>query len=139
MKIDHIGIVVRSIESGISHWEKMFDYQLASEIVVNARQMVRVAFLRKEGSVTIKLVEPIGEESPVYRFARKGGGLHHLCFYCADVKNEVSILEQKGARCIARPQPGEAFNNKEIAFLLVGQNLNVELIDTREKKGWTTT
>ena len=34
------------------------------------------------------------------------------------------------------PEPGEAFNNRNIGFLLVPGNLNIELIDTTEKHGW---
>jgi hypothetical protein len=34
------------------------------------------------------------------------------------------------------PQPGEAFGNKDIAFFLANNNLNVELIDTLFKQGW---
>jgi hypothetical protein len=33
------------------------------------------------------------------------------------------------------PQPGEAFNNHEIAFLLARYGLNIELIDTEERYG----
>jgi hypothetical protein len=34
------------------------------------------------------------------------------------------------------PQPGEAFKNHPIAFMLAANNLNFELIDTTEKEGW---
>lgn len=38
MNIDHIGIVVRSIEDGIKQWEKLFSYEKATDIVLNTRQ-----------------------------------------------------------------------------------------------------
>lgn len=137
MVIDHIGIVVRSLESGIQRWQAMFGYRLCSDIVVNTRQRVRVAFLAKEGSITIKLLEPADVHSPVSTFAAKGGGLHHICFRCADLRAEIPLLTENGARLLVGPQPGEAFNNHEIAFLFAGGNLNVELIDTTDKAGWT--
>ena len=34
------------------------------------------------------------------------------------------------------PEPGEAFRDKDIAFFLAPNNLNVELIETTEKQGW---
>ena len=80
MIIDHLGIVVKSIEEGISYWEKVFGYKQMTEIVINTRQKVKVVFLTKENSLLIKLIEPTDETSPVYRIARKGGGLHHLAF-----------------------------------------------------------
>ena len=39
---------------------------------------------------------------------------------------------------LVQPQPGEAFNNHNIAFLLARYGLNIELIDTDEKAGLLT-
>ena len=133
MVIDHIGIVVPSLEQGIHQWEELFGYRKNSEIVLNSRQRVRVVFLSKQESLTIKLIEPSGPDSPVAVFARRGGGLHHLCFRCDDIKVQIPLLKEKGARFIVAPQPGEAFGNRDIAFFLAPNNLNVELIDTTEK------
>ena len=45
----------------------------------------------------------------------------------------ISTLNQKGLLTLVKPQPGEAFNNHEIAFLLGKYGMNIELIDTDEK------
>jgi len=136
MVIDHIGIVVPSLESGIEQWEHLFGYYRNSDIVENSRQKVRVVFLTKANSLTIKLVEPSTIDSPVAAFAKRGGGLHHLCFRCESLEPCVSELKQKGAKFLVPAEPGEAFANHPIAFFLAKHNLNVELIDTTEKLGW---
>lgn len=136
MVIDHIGIVVRSLEDGLQQWESVFGYQKNSDIVTNTRQKVRVVFLAKSSSLPVKLIEPSEESSPISAFARRGGGLHHLCFRCGDLKTEIPLLEAKEAKFLVPPQPGEAFKNNDIAFFLTRNNLNVELIDTEEKQGW---
>jgi methylmalonyl-CoA/ethylmalonyl-CoA epimerase len=133
MVVDHIGLVVKSIEEGISYWEKVFAYKQMTEIVVNTRQKVKVVFLTKENSLIIKLIEPTDETSPIYRIARKGGGLHHLAFRCKEINEEISRLKSLGLRVITNPEPGEAFENNQIAFLLGDQALNIELIDTDKK------
>jgi methylmalonyl-CoA/ethylmalonyl-CoA epimerase len=133
MIIDHLGMVVKSIEEGINYWEKVFGYKQMTEVVINTRQKVKVVFLTKENSILIKLIEPIDETSPVYRIARKGGGLHHLAFRCKEIKEEISRLKSLGLRVITNPEPGEAFENNQIAFLLGDQALNIELIDTDKK------
>ena len=133
MVIDHIGIVVKSIEKGIMHWKEVFGYQQMTEEVVNTMQKVRVVFLKKEGSTLIKLIQPIDASSPIYTFAQKGGGLHHLCFKCSDLNEKVGELKSKKLRVLARPQPGEAFENENIAFIYAKQGLNIELIDTIKK------
>jgi len=99
-------------------------------IVINTRQKVKVVLLTKENSILIKLIEPTDETSPVYRAARKRGGMHHLGFRCKDVKEEMNRLKNLGLSVITNPQPGEAFENNRIAFLLGNQGLNIELIDT---------
>jgi methylmalonyl-CoA/ethylmalonyl-CoA epimerase len=133
MIIDHLGIVVKSIEEGISYWEKVFGYKQMTEIVINTRQKVKVVFLTKENSLLIKLIEPADETSPVFRIAKKGGGLHHLAFRCKEISEEITRLKSLGLRVITNPQPGEAFENNQIAFLLGDQALNIELIDTDKK------
>ena len=133
MVVDHLGIVVKSVEQGIEYWEKVFGYKQMTEIVVNTRQKVKVVFLTKENSLIVKLIEPTDETSPIYRIARKGGGLHHLAFRCKEINEEITRLKSLGLRVITNPQPGEAFENNQIAFLLGDQALNIELIDTDKK------
>ena len=74
MIIDHIGIAVRSIVSSIAHWEHVFGYKQSTKVTTNSRQKVNVVFLEKEGSIDIKLIEPTDESSPVFQFAKRGGG-----------------------------------------------------------------
>ncbi|HQF42569.1 MAG TPA: VOC family protein [Ignavibacteriaceae bacterium] len=133
MIIDHLGIVVKSIEEGIKYWEEVFGYKQMTEVVINTRQKVKVVFLKKENSLLIKLIEPTDETSSVYRVSRKGGGLHHLGFRCKDINAEITRLKSLGLRIITNPEPGEAFENNQIAFLLGNQALNIELIDTDKK------
>jgi len=130
MMIDHIGIVVKSIEKGIQHWQNVFKYRKMTEVVINSRQKVKVVFLCKENSLTVKLIEPLDNTSPVHRFAMKGGGLHHLCFKCNDMSKELKRLDEIGLRLLAPPQPGEAFGNENIAFVYANHGLNIELIET---------
>ncbi len=136
MIIDHIGIVVRSLEQGIRQWEQLFGYTKNSDIVTNTRQKVRIVFLSKKDSLTVKLIEAAEPASPVSLFARKGGGLHHVCFRCDNVKLQVPLLKKKGAKLTVPPQPGEGFKDRDIAFFIVENGLNIELIDTTEKEGW---
>ena len=133
MIIDHIGIVVKDIEIGIKHWEEVFGYTQMTKIVTNTRQKVKVVFLQKKDSTLIKLIEPSAEDSPIFVFAKKGGGLHHLCFKCSDMDKQLEICKEQRIRILAEPQPGEAFDNENIAFLYAKHGLNIELIETDKK------
>jgi methylmalonyl-CoA/ethylmalonyl-CoA epimerase len=104
-----------------------------TEMVINTKQKVKVVFLTKENSIIIKLIEPTDESSPIFRSARKGGGLHHIAFRCEDISDEITRLKTLGLRVVTNPEPGEAFENNQIAFLLGNHSLNIELIDTDKK------
>ncbi len=132
MIVDHVGIAVKSIERGIELWETVFGYKQITEIVTNTRQKVKVVFLWKENSIDIKLISPSDEASPINAFIQKGGGLHHLCFKCDSINRDIERLKDMGMRVVTQPQPGEAFENENIAFVFV-KGLNIELIDTDKR------
>jgi methylmalonyl-CoA/ethylmalonyl-CoA epimerase len=135
MTIDHICFAVRKLEEGIIYWNRVFGYRQMTEIVVNSLQKVKVSFLSKEGSITVKLIEPLENNQSLINFVNKGGGFHHICFKCSSINEKIDELTGKGLITLVPPQPGEAFNNHNIAFLLARYGLNIELIDTDEKAG----
>jgi methylmalonyl-CoA/ethylmalonyl-CoA epimerase len=94
---------------------------------------VKVTFLNKDDSITIKLIEPVEGNESLLNFVKRGGGFHHLCFKCMNLDEKMKDLKAEGLLTLVQPQPGEAFNNHNIAFLLAKYGLNIELIDTDEK------
>jgi methylmalonyl-CoA/ethylmalonyl-CoA epimerase len=135
VKIDHICFAVKDLDDGISYWQNVFGYEQMTKIVSNSLQQVRVVFLSKDDSLTIKLIEPFESNKSLINFVNRGGGFHHLCFRCSNMNDQIQELTEKGLITLVQPQPGEAFNNHEIAFLLARYGLNIELIDTDEKAG----
>jgi methylmalonyl-CoA/ethylmalonyl-CoA epimerase len=135
MKIDHICFAVRNLQDGINYWQRVFGYEQMTEVVENSRQMVKVVFLNKEDSLTIKLIEPVENNQSLVNFINKGGGFHHVCFKCSDMNTKIDELKSEGLKMLVPPQPGEAFNNHDIAFLFGRYGMNIELIDTDEKAG----
>jgi len=133
MIIDHICFAVKDIETAITQWTGAFEYKQMTEIVTNTRQQVKVVFLNREQSVTIKLIEPLPENESVVNFVKRGGGFHHLCFKCEDLDQKIRELNNRGLITLVAPQPGEAFENEEIAFLLTRFGVNIELIETDKK------
>lgn len=112
--IHHVGIVVRSLEASYRFWRNTLRLPLVREAEIKD-QGVRAALLAAGGS-EIELLEPVAPDSGVARFlAKRGEGLHHLCFQTADVGGELAALKGKGIPLIdAAPRPGLA---GRIAFL----------------------
>lgn len=135
MIIDHISFAVKNLEDGINYWNQTFEYRQATEIVTNSLQKVKVVFLTKKNSITVKLIEPVEDNLSLINFVNRGGGFHHICFRCDDVFAAMADLNKGGLLTLVAPQPGEAFNNHNIAFMLAKYGMNIELIDTDEKAG----
>lgn len=135
MKIDHICFAVRDLKEGIEYWQDVFGYRQMTEIIENSLQKVKVTFLCKEDSVLVKLIEPVEGNQSLINFVSRGGGFHHICFRCSEIGKTMSELTAKGLITLVPPQPGEAFGNNLIGFMLAKNGINIELIDTEEKAG----
>lgn len=135
MKLDHVCVAVRSIDAAVAKLAPLLGYAPRTARVTNTRQKVNVIFLAKPGSIDIKLIEPSGEDSPLWASLRKGEGLHHLCFRTDDTQATLDELSSRGLRVLSLPAPGEAFDDHLIAFGYAGCGLNIELIDTDQRRG----
>jgi methylmalonyl-CoA/ethylmalonyl-CoA epimerase len=111
MQIDHVCVAVRSIDKSAPKLCELLGFTVKTGKVTNTRQQVNVQFLKRPGSIDIKLIEPSGEESPLWQFLKRGEGLHHLCFRVDDVQAQLADLEKLGLRVLAQPAPGEAFDD----------------------------
>ncbi|HUE83575.1 MAG TPA: methylmalonyl-CoA epimerase [Pyrinomonadaceae bacterium] len=99
MKIDHIGIATRELESALAIWAGTLGLALAATEEV-PDQGVRVAML-PIGETRIELLEPIGEDSPVGKFIEKRGpGIHHIAIKVDDILAVLEQLKEKGTRLI---------------------------------------
>jgi methylmalonyl-CoA/ethylmalonyl-CoA epimerase len=107
-KIHHIGIVVADLEKAMRFWRDLLGLAVVKTAVVQD-QGVKAALL-KAGESEIELLEPIVAESGVGKFlARRGGGLHHVCFETEDIHGELSRARAKGIQLIdQQPRPGLA-------------------------------
>ncbi len=114
-KIDHIGVAVRSIEEALRLYEEGLGLEktIVEEV---ADQKTRVAIL-PVGDCRIELLEGMGEDSPVARsIARRGEGLHHICFEVEDVHAEVKRLRAAGVRLIDE-EPRIGADGRLVVFL----------------------
>ncbi len=135
MLIDHICIAVRSISATRERICKVLDYGERTSPVKNSKQDVLVQFLSKPNSLDIKLIQPGSPESPLIQFLKtRGEGLHHICFKSEDVVDTIGAIEERGARITSPPVAGEAFNDNLIAFAYIAGGLNIEIIDTDERR-----
>lgn len=126
--IDHVGIVVKSIEDAVPFYEKALRLAVSHREEVPAYQ-VRVAFLQA-GEAAVELVEPTGE-GPIQKFLEKRGpGMHHLAFFVSDIAGEMKRLRGEGLGSIeAAPRPGS--RGHKVCFLRpeYAEGVLVELVE----------
>lgn len=114
-KISHIGIAVKCLDEAIPFYRDILGLQYEGEETVWSEQ-VRVAFFQI-GESRIELLEPLSEESAIYKFLQKNGeGIHHLALEVSDIKQRISDLKQKGIRLI-QEEPKRGAHQMNIAFL----------------------
>jgi methylmalonyl-CoA/ethylmalonyl-CoA epimerase len=117
MKLHHVGIVVEDIEKACAQYRKFLGLAPLSEIVIDPLQHVKIQMCGNHNEVSLELIQPYGEDSPVQRFLQKGGGLYHLCFEVENIDRAISEAKSEGAICIIEPLPAAAFQDRKVAFL----------------------
>ena len=91
--LDHIGIAVESIDTGLAIYRALGIEVEGVEEVVD--QGVRVAFL-PVGEPRIELLEPLNDDSPIARFLdRRGPGLHHICLRVSNIRMAMAQLSDE--------------------------------------------
>ncbi len=107
-RIHHVGVVVPSLEQGLAFWRDKLGLKFKKSATIED-QGVRAALLDAGGS-EIELLEPTNPENAVGRFlARRGGGLHHVCFESDNVEADLDAARAKGIQLIdQKPRKGLA-------------------------------
>ena len=113
-RIHHAGIVVERLQDAYRFYRDTLGLPLLREAEI-ADQGVRAALL-SAGETEIELLEPMRDDTGVARFlAKRGEGLHHVCFDTSDVAGDLDDLAGRGVELIDRaPRAGLA---GQIAFL----------------------
>lgn len=113
--IEHIGIAVKSIKSAKDFFKKI-GLEFSSEEIVEAEK-VKISVCNL-GNVKIELLEPLSEDSPIYKFIQKGGGIHHIGFKMKDLDNFLKESSNKGIDFIYEKSK-ETRKGRKINFCLI--------------------
>ena len=105
-RIDHIGIVVASIDASLQTYCAQLGFTLLERRMV-PEHLVEVAFL-DAGNSALELLAPLDESSGTARFLQnRGEGVHHICFAVDDIAVALQELRAQGMRLIdEQPRQG---------------------------------
>ena len=114
-RIDHIGIIVKSIEDSLGVFQDCMGLKL-DRIEEVAGGKLRIAFL-PIGETEIELIEPLDASTMPGKFLESHGeGLHHICFNVDEIDARLKKLKSKNIDLIdEKSRPGAS--GAKIAFL----------------------
>jgi methylmalonyl-CoA/ethylmalonyl-CoA epimerase len=115
VKIDHIGIAVKSIAETVKVYEQALGLTVASYDQVD-EQGVRLAMLGI-GESFLELLESTRPDSPIEKFvSRRGEGLHHIAVRVDNIEEALERVKAAGARLIDST-PRRGAHNTRTAFI----------------------
>ena len=133
-KIDHVGVAVASIDEALDVYRALGLVEAKREDVPG--QKVTVAFL-PVGESRIELLEPTSADSPVAKFlAKRGEGVHHVCFAVRGPRGARSRTSPRGASGSSTATPVAGADGKRVAFLHpeAGGGVLIELSERRRRR-----
>ena len=115
LKIEHIGIAVRTLADSVPLFEMLLKSQCYKTEWVESEK-VNTAFF-KTGDTKIELLESMDENGVISKFIdKKGEGLHHIAFEVEDIEAEMERLKNEGL-ILLNDKPKKGADNKLICFL----------------------
>ena len=112
-RIAHIGIAVRGLDDSISFYRDVLGMP---DVPLDDADGARIAGLAA-GESLIELLEAQSADSPIGKFvAKRGPGIHHVCFTVDDLDATLTRCRQHGVRLIDE-QPRIGAEGKRVAFL----------------------
>lgn len=126
--IAHIGIAVRGLTDSISFYRDVLGMP---EVPLDDSDGAKIAGLAA-GESLVELLEAETPESPIGKFvAKRGPGIHHVCFAVDDLDGTLNRCRQHGVRLIDET-PRMGAEGKRIAFLHPASTSGV-LVELTEK------
>ncbi len=113
--LDHVGVAVPSLDEALPLFESLAGARGSGRERVES-QGVEVVFVGS-GPGRLELLAPTRPDSPVAKFlARRGPGMHHLCYRVPDIAAALESFRGEGYELIDQAARPGAHGHK-VAFL----------------------
>ena len=128
IRLHHVGIAARDAAAARDLWGTLLSLREAGRYRVEEFGVLALFLAPNGGAPTggradagggglLEILEPLVADSPVARFlARRGEGLHHVCFEVEDIRSTLAALEARGVRLVDR-EPRRGAGGHLVAFI----------------------
>jgi methylmalonyl-CoA/ethylmalonyl-CoA epimerase len=112
-RVSHIGVAVRDLDQAAAFYRDVLGAKPEGGERADGADLVRFAM----GELEIELLTAQDAESPVGKFlARRGPGIHHICFRVPDLDAALARCREEGYELIDQ-SPRAGANGRRVAFL----------------------
>jgi methylmalonyl-CoA/ethylmalonyl-CoA epimerase len=112
-RIAHIGVAVESIAAALPFYRDVLGLEPGEPEEADGAAIVALPF----GDSAVELLEPRTAESPIARFlARRGPGIHHVCYRVPDLGRALEACRRAGYRLVDET-PRRGAGGRLIAFV----------------------
>ena len=112
-RIAHVGIAVENLDAALPFYRDVLGLTPHPPEVADGATIVSLPF----GESQIELLEPRNPDGPIARFlARRGPGIHHICYRVADLDAALAACRSQGYRLVDET-PRTGAGGKRIAFI----------------------
>jgi methylmalonyl-CoA/ethylmalonyl-CoA epimerase len=111
--IAHIGVAVPDVEAAMQFYRDVLDVPIRGPEEADGARIVHLQFDGAE----VELLEPLQDESPIAKFlARRGPGIHHICYRVGDLDAALAACRRLGYHLVD-DLPRHGAGGHRIAFL----------------------
>ena len=131
--LHHIGIAVPDLDDARESLQQLFGFKVCSGPFDDVAHKVKVCFLRAspEDAVAIELVAPLSTNSPVAAIIERSRMTsYHMCLETPDLMSAISRAKKSGCVVVSEPSPAVAFRGRRIAWICMGSDQLIELLES---------
>ena len=112
-RIAHIGVAVPDLEAALAFYRDVLHLTPGEPEMADSATIVSLPF----GDSEVELLAPRDADSPIAKFlARRGAGIHHICYRVADLDAALAACRAAGYRLIDET-PRRGAGGHRIAFV----------------------
>jgi methylmalonyl-CoA epimerase len=112
-RIAHIGIAVADLDAALAFYRDVLGLEPHAPEQADGATIVSLPF----GESEVELLTPAASEGPIARFlARRGPGIHHICYRVADLDAALERCRTAGYQLLD-DVPRRGAGNRRIAFV----------------------
>lgn len=111
--VAHIGVAVTDLDRALAFYREVLRVEPGPAEFADGARIVPVDL----GEVTVELLVPSSPEGPVATFiAKRGPGIHHICFRVPDLEAAIQRCREHGFQLVdEQPRPGAG--GRRVAFI----------------------